>query len=175
MKTSTQKPATATITSPQAPQELTNGNNIVTGSIDLSTLSPQPPGVTLYITSLCDQHCHGTIYNELPPCGWPAQSAAQDNAMAENLAGPEMSIMPNPARPSILVEYAFQVDSSLTATPKYQLSVCDATGRQAQLVNLDGPTGKRYMDTRNWQPGIYFIEMRNGTAGVLTKRIVILK
>lgn len=158
------------------PQLLNNGPNPVTGTFDLSFLNTIPQGVSLYITVLCDEHCHGTDYQFLPPCDWPPLSSAQsDNYGLPHQNSPTLSIMPNPARSSILVEYEFLVDSIATGNEKYRLSVCDALGRQAQVVHLESPTGKLYMDTRIWQPGIYFIEMRKDAAGVLTKRIVILK
>ena len=162
------------------PLLLNTGPNQVTGTFDMNNFiniyNTLPQGVTLFIDVICDEHCHASMYQFLPPCDWPPLDSAQPISTGNNeQAGPSLSIMPNPARSSIWVEYGFLVDSTATGTQRYQLSINDATGRQTMLVDLDGPTGKRYIDTSTLQPGIYIIEMRDGTAGVHTKRIVIIK
>jgi hypothetical protein len=81
-----------------------------------------------------------------------------------------LNIIPNPANTVVDISYYFADDN--TASNR-TIEVYDVVGKPIAEINIGNAAGTYKLDVSRYAQGIYFVEMRENSNHVISKRIII--
>jgi hypothetical protein len=114
------------------------------------------------------------LLSALPEASAPQKLAVrktQDRSEAEQPAAVELELAPNPAGSEVLIR--FPADGQVPV----QFLVFDLLGGLKETRNAqpaEAASGQILLDVANWQPGVYLVQMRQGT-NLATRRLQVIR